>query len=61
MTVKHSRQRLKILIFLSLKQKKESLFLMTHLVDYSIKISNIYFTPKDLIDACNYIHFLIIC
>ena len=32
MTVKHSRQRLKILIFLSLKQKKESLFLMTHLV-----------------------------
>ena len=34
-----------------MEQKKESLFLMTHLVDNSIEISNISFTPKDLIDT----------
>jgi hypothetical protein len=39
------------IIYLSLKQKKESLFLMTHLVDNSIEISNISLTPKDLIDT----------
>ena len=38
-------------MYLSLKQKKESLFLMTHLVDNSIEISNISFTPRDLIDT----------
>ena len=39
------------IIYLSLKQKKESLFLMTHLVDNSLEISNISLTPRDLIDT----------
>jgi hypothetical protein len=35
------RITLRPFVYLSSKQKKESLFLMTHLVDNSIEISNI--------------------
>ena len=35
------------------KAKKESLFLTTLVVDNPIEISNISFTPRDLIDMFN--------
>ena len=38
---------------MSLGQKKELLFLMTLVVDNSLEISNISFTPIDLIDMFN--------
>jgi len=39
-------------------QKKESLFLMTHLVDNSIEISNISFTSGDLLNIIKSINFI---
>jgi hypothetical protein len=38
---------------MSLGQKKELLFLITLVVDNSLEISNISFTPRDLIDMFN--------
>jgi len=44
---------------LSLKQKKESLFLMTHLVHNSIEISNISFTARDILNTIKSINFIL--
>ena len=47
------------IIYLSLKQKKESLFLMTHLVDNSIEISNISLTPRDFLNTLKVINLIL--
>ena len=42
-------------------QKKESLFLMTLVVDNSLEISNISLTPRDIIDTHHIMTLIMMC